>query len=486
MTLSESTHPRTHQFPERVLQFGTGVLLRGLCDFVIDKANKNGFFRGSIVVVKSMGTNIDAFVNQDHLYTCCVRGIEKAEVVHKNVVVSAISRVLTAENQWEEILKTAENENIDLVISNTTEVGLEYETESFEDGSSPKTYPGKLVAWLKRRFDAGKPGVIVVPTELLVDNGQILKSVVMKHIKEHKMDEAFTAWVKDENKFCSSLVDRIVPGKPKDDELKELYHELGYEDGLLIKAEAYKLWAIEGDDEIEERLSFADGDPGVIIQKKITQYRELKLRMLNAPHIMMSGICYLSGFETVKDAMADPMMDKYITILMLTEMAPSVDPKIHSKVVQRYGRDIIDRFRNPYLDHKWLSITFQYTAKIKMRAIPLLMSYYDIFESVPHYFARGMAAYIFFMKATKEQDGKYYGENEGTAYLINDDQAAWFYEVWQSNDVKEIVHRTLSNEEFWEIDLTHLTGFEEAVATHLGNMMLIGVREVVSTLNVYA
>ncbi len=486
MLISESTHPRENKFPEKVLQFGTGVLLRGLCDYLIDKANKKGMFRGSIVVVKSMGTNTSDFDSQDNLYTCCVRGYIKGEMTSENAVISSISRVLTAQNHWKEILATATSPDMSVVISNTTEVGLQYVSENLNSEDVPESYPGKLTKWLKTRFDAGLNGVVIVPTELIVDNGDFLKSLVLRHIDEQKLGKDFKAWIENENSFCNSLVDRIVPGKPNGEELELLTKELGYEDNLLIKSEAYKLWAIQGDEKVSEVLTFADADDGVVIEKSITQYRELKLRMLNAPHTMMCALCFLAGFDTVKDAMNDPLMEKFITILMLTELAPAVPSSIDQKIVQRYGREIMDRFRNPHLDHNWHSITFQYTMKLKMRAIPLLMHYYEVFGTVPHYFSRGFAAYILFMKAVEKRDDKFYGMNAGKEYVINDDQAAWFYEVWQSNDTEEVVLRTLSNEDFWELDLRHLPGFEESVSLHLSNMQSIGVKEVASALNVFA
>ncbi|MGR3811389.1 tagaturonate reductase [Jiulongibacter sp. NS-SX5] len=486
MQLSEETHPKDHNFHEKVLQFGTGVLLRGLCDYLIDKANKKGMFRGSIVVVKSMGTNISDFTEQNNQYTVCTRGVVNGDPVKENTIVSSISRVLTAQNDWEAILETAKNPDMQVVVSNTTEVGLQFFNEDPNVEGAPSSFPGKLTAWLKVRFEAGLPGVVIIPTELLVDNGQVLKDLILRQIDEQGLDKDFRAWVENENKFCSSLVDRIVPGKPAGEELQSLYKEIGYEDKLLIKAEAYRLWAIEGDDKVRDILSFVDADKGVVIDKDIKQYRELKLRVLNAPHTLMSGLSFLAGFETVKEALNDELMEKFITILMLTELAPALPSFIDQKVAQRYGREIIDRFRNPFLDHKWHSITFQYTMKLKMRAVPLLMSYYDTFGTVPHYFSRGVAAYLLFMKAVKEKDGKYYGELNGEEYVINDDQAAWYYEMWQKHDVKELTKAALSNEDFWEIDLTHLEGFEESVATHLSNMMSIGVKAVASALNVFA
>jgi tagaturonate reductase len=484
MRLSEKSHTVQSVKPEKILQFGTGVLLRGLCDFLIDKGNKEGNYNGSIVVVKSMPGSAKDFEDQNQLYTVCVRGVESGKIVSENVVCEVLSRVISASDHWSEILMTAENPEMELVISNTTEVGLKYVKES---GSGvPVSFPGKLTAWLEHRFNAGLKGVIIVPTELVVDNGKILKELVNKQIDEQGLAKEFKEWINEKNYFCSSLVDRIVPGKPSKEEHVSLNMELGYEDTLLIKSESYALWAIEGDEHVKKTLSFEKSHPGVVIEKNITQYRELKLRMLNAPHTLMCSLSYLAGFETVKDAMNNSMIEKYFSNLMLTELAPALPKNIDTKLVQRYGQAILDRFRNPYLDHKWLSITFQSTMKLNMRAIPLLHRYYSVFDCVPHYFARGFAAYLLFMKAVRYEKGVYYGVNKGTEYVINDDQADWYFEVWKNNDPKEVVQKALSNKDFWDSDLTKLNGFEEAISLHLSNMMMAGVKEVVSALNVFA
>lgn len=480
------TNSSTLQLPEKVLQFGTGVLLRGLCDYFIDKANKQGIFNGRIVVVKSTDSGgADAFAEQDNLYTICVRGLEKGVATEENIISSAISRVLSAQSQWNEILETAQDPNISVVVSNTTEVGLQYVEETIRQ-SPPASFPAKLTAWLYERFQNKQAGVVIIPTELIVGNGDILKDLVLKVAAFNELPANFIEWLKTENSFCNSLVDRIVPGKPKGEALAELQEKLGYEDPLLTVAETYRLWAIEGGDKVEEVLTFAQADEGVKIAKNIEQFRELKLRMLNGTHTLMCGMAFLSGFQTVKEALADDMTEKFITNLMMSEIAPAIPYKIDAKVAQRYGRDVLDRFRNPYLDHQWISITLQYTMKMQMRNIPLLLNYYKEFSTVPQYFTRGFAAYILFMKAVKEENGKYFGEKEGELYPIQCDSAKYFYEVWQNHKANEVVDAVLGNEQLWGTDLRKLKGFEENVTTHLSNMMAIGVREVAAALNVYA
>ena len=482
--LNRTTKNISSKYPEKVLQFGTGVLLRGLIDYFIDKANKKGIYNGSVVMVKTTGPDVSEFTNQDNLYTIAVRGLENGNVIEEDIIVDCISRTLSTKTHWDEILKTAENPEIQLVVSNTTEAGLQYVEENILEGC-PDSFPGKLTAWLHQRFLTNQAETLVVPTELIVNNGGILKSIVHQQAKANDLSEGFLNWLNQKVKFCSSLVDRIVPGKPNNEEADKLFVKLGYRDNLIIKAEVYRLWAIEGEN-IEDFLGFSEADNGVKIAKNIEKFRELKLRLLNAPHTLLSGMAYLSGFRLVKDALNDEMMEKYITILMLTELGPAIPLNLDQKTTHRYGREVMDRFRNPFLEHQWLSITLQYTLKMKARAIPLLLNYYNTFDSVPQYFARCFAAYLLFMKATKEENGKFYGECEGEQYHINCDSAAYFKNVWKNNSAHEVVADVLSNEELWGSDLSKLKGFQSNVENHLSNMMMCGVKDVASALNVYA
>jgi tagaturonate reductase len=476
----------TLHLPEKILQFGTGVLLRGLCDYFIDKANKQGVFNGRIVVIKSTDSGgADTLAEQDNLYTLCIRGIEKGIPTEENIICTAISRVLSAQSEWNAILETAHSADIQVVVSNTTEVGLQYVEESIRQ-NPPTSFPAKLTAWLYERFQARQEGVVIIPTELIVDNGEKLKAIVLKLCAFNELPARFVEWINEENTFCSSLVDRIVPGKPKGEALTELQNMLGYEDKLLAVAETYRLWAIQGDEKVRDVLTFAQVDDGVKIAKNIGQYRELKLRMLNGTHTLMCGTAFLSGFNIVKEALADDMIEKFMTNLMMSELALAIPYKIDDKVTQRYGREVLDRFRNPYLEHQWLSITLQYTMKMQMRNIPLLLNYYKEFNTVPQYFTRGFAAYLLFMKAVKVENSKYFGERDGESYQIQCDSAGYFYEVWQNNKTDEVVNKVLANQQLWGSDLTKLKGFAENVTTHLSNMMSFGVREVISALNVYA
>jgi len=464
--------------PEKILQFGTGVLLRALPDYFIDKANRRGVFNGRILVVKSTSSgDTESFKEQDGMYTLSVRGMEDGTMLDQQIICSGISRVISANRQWEELLGSASNAQLQIVISNTTEVGIQLVRESIFQ-KPPASFPAKLLAFLHERFSFfnGTPdsGMLIIPTELLTDNGKKLKSILMELAEFNKLEEEFIEWLHLHNRFCSSLVDRIVPGKPDAATKTQLEKKWGYTDELISVCEPYRLWAIEGDEVIRERLSFCQADPGVIITPDITKYKELKLRMLNATHTLSCGLAWLSGFKTVKSAMEDGLFETYIRNLMMDEIGPAIPFEIPQDEVLEFGRKVLDRFRNPWLQHQWLSITMQYSSKLAMRVIPVLNKYYELFQKPPELISMGFAAYLLFMRPVKKDEEKYYGILDNEYYLIQDDRAGYFYGLWEERSVDTIVHKILCKAEWWNEDLTRLEGFEAAVAGKLKSFIRKG------------
>lgn len=459
--------------PEKVLQFGTGVLLRGLPDYFIDKANKQGVFNGRVVVVKSTshGTTQD-FDQQDNLYTISIKGIENGEVVAKNIISSAISRVLTASTEWQQILDLAASPALEVVISNTTEVGIVL-TDDDIHAAPPASFPGKLLSVLYHRFKAfdgaADKGLVIVPTELIVDNGTKLKEVLLALATQNNLAPEFINWLKNHNEICNSLVDCIVPGTPEKEALKKIESELGYKDNLLISSEVYRLWAISGNEKTKEKLSFAEVDKGVVITPDINLHRELKLRLLNGTHTLSCGLAFLADCDTVKSAMDDEAVEAYIAHLMKDEIAPAIPYNVSEQQTEEFALNVLDRFRNPYIKHQWLSITANYSAKLKMRVVPVLLNYAKNFEKAPALMALGFAAYIRFMKPASEKDGNYYGEKNGESYLINDTKAAYLATLWKNNP-NNIVEVILSDISLWGSSLLDIPNFGACVKKYLAIM----------------
>lgn len=476
--------PSYFDLPEKVLQFGTGVLLRALPDYFIDKANKQGIFNGRILMVKSTDSgDTDAYEVQDGLYTQCIRGIQQNEVVEEYAINASISRVLTARRQWQEILVSAANPQFEIIISNTTEVGIVLVEDDNIKGTPPVSFPGKLLAFLFERYKAFNgditKGLVIVPTELLTDNGNKLQSIIIELAHLNKFDYAFIDWLETANHFCNTLVDRIVPGKLPAAQQKEIEEKLGYSDALMIMSEVYCLWAIESaDPKVEEILSFAKADDGVIITPDIQKHRELKLRLLNGTHTFSCGLAHLAGFETVREAMSSKSMGLFVYDLMVHEIAPCIiSDNLSALEAHEFSNSVIDRFRNPFLEHKWISITMQYTHKMKMRNIPLLQKHYQQDLYVPGYMALGFAAYLLFMKCEPAESGVYYGTANSRVYPVQDDQAAYFSQLWKNSTVKDVVQKALGNQQLWGVDLTTLPGFAFAVESYLESIIQRGVME---------
>ncbi|MDB5193584.1 MAG: tagaturonate reductase [Segetibacter sp.] len=475
--------------PEKVLQFGTGVLLRGLPDYFIDKANKKGIFSGRVVIVKSTSAGgTDAFTEQDGLFTQCIRGIENGQKVEENIVNASISRVISAKEQWQEALDCASNPEMEVVISNTTEVGIALvETDKITD-APPSSFPGKLLAFLHKRYQAfngdASKGMVIVPTELIVDNGIKLKNIVLQLAQINSLEGDFIQWLENSNYFCSSLVDRIVPGKLSADEKAALENELGYTDELMIMSESYSLWAIEAPNEIvAEKLSFAKADSGVVIAPNINKFRELKLRLLNGTHTFSCGLAHLSGYTFVKEAMKDETFVSFVKNIQLQEIAPAIaEGDVTYEMAAEFAGKVIDRFKNPDLEHKWLAITLQYSGKMKMRNIPLIVKHYEKNSTAPELMALGFAAYIQFMKV-KEVDGAFWGTFNGHDYSVQDDNANWFANHANNTDNASLVKAVLSNVSYWETDLSILPGFGEAVTAKLDLLNSGEIKEAIKETN---
>lgn len=453
--------PNVFELPEKVLQFGTGVLLRGLPDYFIDKANKQGIFNGRVAVVKSTSGPTSEFDAQDNLYTLCIRGISNGEFVSENIISSAISRVISAHEDWNAILEIAKSKDLEIIVSNTTEVGIQLVQESIHQ-NPPVSFPAKVLAVLHERYQtlgSSSTGLVIIATELIPENGKKLEAIVLELAHYNKLSADFISWLQSENRFCNSLVDRIVPGKPDAVNLAKLQNELGYEDHFLSMSEPYSLWAIEGDVKVAEVLSFAKVDEGVVIAEDIEIYRELKVRLLNGTHTLTSGIAYLSGINLVKDAMQNEEIKTYIDSVMATEIAPAIPYKVTEVETTKFAGTVKDRFANPSIEHLWLNITFQYSMKMKIRILPLLLNHYQLFNNVPENIAFGFAAYLAFMNVTDEKDGKFYGSYNGKEYLITDDSASYFNKVAKENYPSAV----LKDADFWTTDLALLPGFLETV-----------------------
>lgn len=395
---------------EKVIQFGTGVLLRGLPDYFIHNANQQQVFNGSVVVIKSTSNGgVDDFAHQDALFTHCVRGVYNSENIDTHFVNTSISRVLAAASDWDKIIALASSDNIEIIISNTTEAGLILDATDKIGQGAPVSFPGKLLALLFERWkhfngDINK-GWVILPTELIPNNGILLNSLVNQLANIVGLPEAFIQWMNEANDFCNTLVDRIVPGMVSDSELALLENKLGYKDKLLITSEPFALWAIESNKTSTiEKLSFAKTDDSICIAPSIVKFRELKLRLLNGTHTFSCAVAILAGFDTVIDAMRDAGFKQFIQNLVNEELVPSVMSDIITKEdAMQFSNKVLERFANPYIQHKWISIAMNFEEKMKMRNGYLMDTYATNNEVTAKYMSIGFAAFLVYMEQAHQK-----------------------------------------------------------------------------------
>lgn len=397
-------------YPEKVLQFGTGVLLRGLPDQYINEANRAGKFRGRVVVVKSTqnGTT-DDFADQDGLFTLCVKGTDNGHLVNKAYVNASISRVLSAKEDWASILEFAKSENLYIVTSNTTEVGIVYIKENIHD-CVPSSFPGKLLALLYARFihyngDSSR-GLVIIPAELIEENGSKLADILNRLAVHNQLGEAFIHWLNQANPICNTLVDCIVPGKLSATDQAATEAALGYTDALMIMAEPFGLWTIESTDQrVIDVLGFCNEEKGCRVVSSIQKFKELKLRMLNASHTFSCGVSMLAGMEFVKDSMQHEALKSYISQLALEEIAGAITgDNISSAEADAFGKAVLDRFANPFLEHKWVNIAAQFTLKMNIRCLPLIIATYEKTGQLPLKMLIGFSAYLVQSDLVKSHD----------------------------------------------------------------------------------
>ena len=445
-------------YPEKVLQFGTGVLLRGLPDQYISEANRAGKFRGRVVVIKSTqnGTT-DAFAEQDGLYTLCVKGIDNGQLVNQAYVNASISRVLSAVEDWTAILECAKSDDLSVVTSNTTEVGIVFTEENILDGV-PSSFPGKLLAILYARFihyngDLSK-GLVIIPAELIEENGSKLSDILNRLAAHNQLGEAFKNWLNQANPICNTLVDRIVPGKLSAADQAATEASLGYSDELMIMAEPFGLWAIESTDQrVIDALGFCDEERGCRVVPSIQKFKELKLRMLNASHTFSCGVSMLAGMEYVKDSMNNEALKSYTSQLALEEIASAITgEKISAAEADAFGKAVLDRFANPFLEHKWASISAQFTLKMKIRCLPLIVATQEKTGQLPLRMLIGFSAYLVQMD------------------LVNRDDLATSLRI------------VLSDTSTWEQDLTAIPGLMDKVLEIIASIQSNGILKTIHQL----
>ncbi|MEJ2502862.1 MAG: tagaturonate reductase [Gemmatimonadota bacterium] len=472
-TIAALPDPARLDRPVTAVQFGTGALLRGLVEPIVEAghADASGDGGGRVAVVGSTGSGRAAALrDQDHLYTLVVQGLRDGEPVREARVIGAIARALSARDSWSDVLALARAPDLGLVFSNTTEVGIRLDPDDRPDADPPRSFPGKLTRFLLERgracdFDP-RAGLAVVPCELIENNGDTLRGLVLELADRWDLEPAFARWMDDAVPFADTLVDRIVPGAPADDAREGQETELGFRDPLLTVCEPYRLLAIQVDADARPRLARALGGPGVVLTDDITPFRERKVRLLNGTHTLMVPLALLCGHQAVREAMVDPDTGAFVRRLLLRELAPTLDVP----GAEDFARDVLDRFANPFIRHALFDITLQSTTKMRVRAVPSLLAHAERNGDSPPSLAFGFAAFLLFQRGDLQDDRRHAGLS-----VPPDDAGEAIRRAWAEEPTPDdVVRRVLRDATLWGTDLTTVPGFEHAVRSGLEQLLRQG------------
>jgi tagaturonate reductase len=473
--------------PEKVIQFGTGVLLRGLADYLIDKANRHNYFNGRVVVVKSTGSDVSEFTRQNNCYTLLEKGIRHGRSVEEKHLITCISRVLAALDEWEAILECAANPAIEFVISNTTEAGLVFIPEKIV-GRVPESFPAKLTAYLWQRYLAfdgtAESGMVILPTELVSDNGRTLKKYIVKHAVNNGLPKRFIRWIKKCNHFCNTLVDRIVPGKSEKDDHIVWLDGVIYQDVLHITAEPFLLWAIEGGGYLKERLSFFNVDERVILTEDISGFKEQKLRILNGSNSLVVSPAYLAGCETLYDTVNNQLFKLYTTTIINDEIIPALPRNCTN--ASEFAEDVLERFANPHVQYRLSNIVLQFSSKMNSRNTDSLIRYYHLHQRYPPLTLIGWACFFLFYTPAGKEGEQYYGEYGGRRYFYRDEHTEFLCENLTGNrwdnheEAEDAISRILNNPEIFSRELSTLPVLSSRIAQFCLQIKKEGVKQTIS------
>jgi tagaturonate reductase len=478
MQLSKKSYKGFKEYPEKVLQFGEGNFLRCFVDWMFSQLNKKAGFNGSVVVVQPIDKGMVNLLNeQDGLYTIYLRGLKNGKAESTHEVIDVISRGINAYEDFNAYIKTAEQPEIRYIISNTTEAGIAYNENDKASDTPPNSYPAKLAVWLYHRYktfngDASK-GVHIIPCELIEKNADNLKRIILQLAAQWKYEDAFGNWLNTACTFNNTLVDRIVPGYPRE-RISEITSELGYEDKQVVEGEPFHLWVIEGSEQLQKELPFPSIGLNVLYVKDISPYRTRKVRILNGAHTALVPVAYLYGIDTVRESVEDPVIGKFLRDAIFNEIIPTLD--LPKEELEQFANEVIDRFRNPYIKHLLMSISLNSWSKFETRVLPSILEYKKRKGTIPQHLAFSLAATIAFYKGKRGEE----------AIALNDDAAAveLLKNAWAASDgseksIKEVVTKVLGYEKNWKQDLNKVEGLTDAVAKHLFNIETYGVKKAV-------
>ncbi len=463
----DNTFRKLSKYPTKVIQFGEGNFLRAFIDWQIQQMNKQGLFQGGVAVVQPIDRGMTKVLDeQDDLYTTLLEGKLNGQKVQDHEIIESINETIRPYEDYQSYLDLAKNDDIQFIFSNTTEAGIAFDENDNLTDQPQNSYPGKLTALLYERFKLGKKGFQIIPCELINHNGNTLKEIVLKYAQLWNLGQDFVNWINQENDFYSTLVDRIVPGYPKE-RAADLEKEWNYHDRLIVKAEPFLIFVIEGDKKLEKLLPLKEAGLNVVVTDDMQPYRNRKVSLLNGPHTTMSPIARLAGIDTVGQVMKDPDFYKFINDEMYQEIIPTV--ALPEQELNDYAEGVKERFENPYVNHELSSIALNSISKFQARLLPTFKRYFAKEKKLPLRITLALASYL------KIYAGKADFDPEDTPEVL-----AEFKELLQKDNY---VQAALADEKLWGEDLTQFSGLIDLVKQDLQIIDQQGSRKAVQMIN---
>ena len=461
----------TETLPIKVVQFGEGNFLRAFVDFVIDKLNKEANFNAGVAVIQPLAGGLVELLNeQDGLYNLFMKGVKQGEEIQEQRTISCVQKGINPYKDYDEYLKLAEEESLEFIISNTTEAGIAYDESDTLEGTPHNSFPAKLTALLYKRFQHFKgdkaKGLTIIPCELINYNADTLKKIILQYAELWELESDFVNWINNSNRFHNTLVDRIVPGYPKDD-IESYQSKLELEDKLIVSAEVFLLWVIEGGEELKAKIPFDQIDENILVVEDMQPYRTRKVRILNGAHTTMVPFSLLFGNETVKETVDHEFTGAFVREAIFNEIIPTLS--LPEEELKTFAEEVLDRFRNPFIKHQLASIALNSVSKFKVRVLPSLLAYENKCNRLPLHLTFAFACLIRF----------YRGEWNNQTLPINDDESvmAELKRIWELHSYQEISEQALKNEKFWDQDLTQVPGLKDQVAMALELIETKGIEE---------
>ena len=464
--------------PEKVIQFGEGNFLRGFADWIIWNMDQKTDFNGSVVVVQPRdGGTVDKLNAQDCLYHVNLQGRENGKAVNTIERIDVISRALNPYTQNAAFMALADQPEIRFVISNTTEAGITFDPQCKLEDAPARSYPGKLVQLLYRRYQTFNvdltKGLIIFPCELIFLNGHVLKDCIEKYINLWNLGADFKKWFEEACGVYATLVDRIVPGFPRD-EIQEIQEKICYRDDLVVQAENFHLWVIEAPREVAMEFPADKAGLHVLFVPSEVPYHKRKVTLLNGPHTVLSPVAFLSGVDIVRDACHHEVISKYIHKVQFDELMQTLDLPIAE--LEKFAGDVLERFDNPYVNHQVTSIMLNSFPKFLTRDLPGLKTYMERMGELPKGLVFGLAAIITYYKGGKRKDG--------VEIIPNDDQTILdlLKELWATEDTQKVTDGVLGAEFIWQENLNKIPGLNAMVKQDLDLIQSVGMLEAVKSI----